>query len=82
MDSVNFFNIYFLNIDLRFKIAAYIVTYDGYYTANIRYNIIKEAAKITVNIEPRPVLLSDFDVVEVIFIIIIKFNLWVVDFWQ
>ncbi|EJW87101.1 hypothetical protein WUBG_01985, partial [Wuchereria bancrofti] len=45
--------------------ASYIVTYDGYYAANIRYNIIKQATEITVNIEPRPILLSDFDVVEV-----------------
>lgn len=52
----------------RFEIAAFIVTYDGYYEANVRYSIIKEAAGITVNIEPRPVSLSDFDVVEVMYL--------------
>uniref|UniRef100_A0A915Q197 Peptidase S8/S53 domain-containing protein n=1 Tax=Setaria digitata TaxID=48799 RepID=A0A915Q197_9BILA len=44
---------------------AYIVTYDGYYRVDIRHSIIKEAVRTTVNIEPRPILLSDFDVVEV-----------------
>ncbi|VDO51631.1 unnamed protein product, partial [Onchocerca flexuosa] len=43
----------------------YIVTYDGYYKTDIRYSILKKTAKITINIEPRPILLSDFDVVEV-----------------
>ncbi|EFO21098.2 hypothetical protein LOAG_07390 [Loa loa] len=49
----------------QYFLLTYIITYDGYYTPNIRYNIIKKATGITVNIEPRPVLLSDFDVVEV-----------------
>ncbi|VDK82699.1 unnamed protein product, partial [Onchocerca ochengi] len=43
----------------------YIVTYDGYYRTDIRYSILKKTVKITINIEPRPILLSDFDVVEV-----------------
>ncbi|KAM3727833.1 Membrane-bound transcription factor site-1 protease [Dirofilaria immitis] len=44
---------------------SYIVTYDGYYTAIIRYTILKRAVEVTINIEPRPVLLNDFDVIEV-----------------
>ncbi|VDK74993.1 unnamed protein product [Litomosoides sigmodontis] len=44
---------------------TYIVTYDGYYTADVRHSIIKEASRTAVNIESRPALLSDFDVVEV-----------------
>uniref|UniRef100_A0A0N5CK37 Peptidase_S8 domain-containing protein n=1 Tax=Thelazia callipaeda TaxID=103827 RepID=A0A0N5CK37_THECL len=48
------------------QFPAYIVSYDGYYNSYFRYSIIKEVLEIVVNIEPRPLLFSDFDVIELL----------------
>lgn len=46
--------------------AAYIVSYYGYYRADVRKEYIDESLQqIVVNIEKRPLLFSDFDVIEV-----------------